>query len=285
MIAFLLLAHENPGRIAEFIDDLALPDNLVFCHLDASSGIGEHEIAGRVSDDARGRLTIIPSRRVAWGEYSIVDATLRLLRAVAASGVAPTHAYLVSGADFVVRPMRELADFLGATHQDFIEAHHHSVQWCGPGGLQNERYRRYFFYNARSQPELFAKSLSWQIANTVERPLPAGTVPYLGSQWWTLRWATCLKILALLESRADIEAFFRTTFIPDEMFFQTLVRMVSPDDELSAPLTFAKFAPGGKPLVFRDGGEGSAFRDCYLARKLDPGAMILRNWSRERARA
>jgi hypothetical protein len=181
--------------------------------------------------------------------------------------------------------MRELARFLATSDQDFIEAHHHSVQWCGPGGLQDERYRRYFFYNARTQSDLFAKSLHWQIANKIERPLPHGAVPHLGSQWWTLRWSTCLRILALLESRSDIEAFFRTTFIPDEMFFQTVVRMVAGDAPLSPPLTFAKFAPGGKPLVFRDGAEGTAFRGCYLARKLDPAAMMLRSWSRERARA
>jgi hypothetical protein len=285
MIAFLLLAHENTGRIAEFIDDLAVEDNLVFCHLDARSGIGADEIAARVSESTRSRLTVIPSRRVAWGEYSIVEATLRLLRAVAASGATPGHVYLVSGSDFVVRPMRELARFLATSDQDFIEAHHHSVQWCGPDGLQDERYRRYFFYNARTQSDLFAKSLHWQIANKVERPLPHGAVPHLGSQWWTLRWSTCLGILALLESRPDIEAFFRTTFIPDEMFFQTVVRMVAGDAPLSPPLTFAKFAPGGKPLVFRDGAEGTAFRGCYLARKLDPAAMMLRSWSRERARA
>ncbi len=45
---------------------------------------------------------------------------------------------------------------------------------------------------------------------------------HMGSQWCTLTTATWTKLLEL-SRRRDVLKIFRTSWIPDEMFFQTLL--------------------------------------------------------------
>ena len=105
----------------------------------------------------------------------------------------------------------------------------------------------------------------------VRRKLPAGLVPHLGSQWWCL---TRQTLSAILESpdRAEYDRYFRRVWIPDESYFQSLVRMVSANVE-SRSLTLSKFDYQGKPHVFYDDHLQLLRRsDCFIARKIWPHA-------------
>ncbi len=54
-----------------------------------------------------------------------------------------------------------------------------------------------------------------------------------------------------LGQRPDVMRFFRTTWIPDETFFQTLVRHLVPDREIeNRTLTFLMFTDYGMPVTF-----------------------------------
>ena len=68
--------------------------------------------------------------------------------------------------------------------------------------------------------------------------------------------------------RPAIDAYFRRVWIPDESYFQTMVRQVSGNVE-SRSLTLAKFDFQGKPHVFYDD-HLSLLRksDCFVARKI-----------------
>ena len=75
--------------------------------------------------------------------------------------------------------------------------------------------------------------------------VPAGfMLPHLGSQWWCL---TRQTLSAILESpdRAEIDRYFRRVWIPDESYFQTMVRQFSTNVE-SRSLTLSKFGLSGQ---------------------------------------
>src|SRR5690606_975804 len=108
----------------------------------------------------------------------------------------------------------------------------------------------------------------------VRRSLPAGIVPHLGSQWWCLTRQTLSAILDGPE-REEYDRYFRKVWIPDESYFQTLVRQVSANVE-SRSLTLSKFDFQGKPHIFYDDHLQLLKRsDCFIARKIWPQANRL----------
>ena len=100
----------------------------------------------------------------------------------------------------------------------------------------------------------------------------------IGSQWWCLRRQTVETVLEFVHARRDVMRFFRTTWIPDETFFQTLVRHLVPAREIeNRTLTFLMFTDYGMPVTFYNDhydlllGQGSLF-----ARKISAEAAELR---------
>jgi hypothetical protein len=85
----------------------------------------------------------------------------------------------------------------------------------------------------------------------LKRAVPADLEIMIGSQWWCLRRRTVEWILSFARKRRDVMRFFATTWIPDETFFQTLVRHLVPGHEIqSRTLTFLMFTDYGMPVVF-----------------------------------
>ena len=68
--------------------------------------------------------------------------------------------------------------------------------------------------------------------------------------------------------------FFRTTWIPDETFFQTLVPHLVPEHEIRRrTLTFLMFTDYGMPVTFyNDHYDLLLSQDFLFARKISPGA-------------
>jgi len=79
--------------------------------------------------------------------------------------------------------------------------------------------------------------------------------------------------------RRDVRRFFKTTWIPDETFFQTLVRHLVPSEEIeSRSLTFLMFSDYGMPVSFyNDHYDLLLSQDYLFARKISPGAVELKS--------
>ena len=73
--------------------------------------------------------------------------------------------------------------------------------------------------------------------------------------------------------------FFRTTWIPDETFFQTLVRHLVPEDQIACrTLTFLIFSDYGMPVSFyNDHYDLLVNQDYLFARKISPDAYELKD--------
>jgi hypothetical protein len=100
----------------------------------------------------------------------------------------------------------------------------------------------------------------------------------IGSQWWCLRRRTIEAVLDFCDARRDVMRFFRTTWIPDETFFQTIVRHLVPDMEIrNRTLTFLMFTDYGIPVTFyNDHFDLLTSQDYLFARKLSPDAVELK---------
>lgn len=213
--------------------------------------------------------------RCEWGTWGIVAATQVASERILTEFPDVRNVYLASGSCLPLRPVHELIDYLAARPRtDFIEsATTADVPWT-VGGLHEERFTLRFPFAWKKNRYLFDKYVQLQRRLRVQRKVPNGLVPHLGSQWWCLSRQT---LSAILEdpARGLYERYFRSVWIPDESYFQTLARQYSTNIE-SRSLTLSKFDYQGKPHIFYDDHLQLLRRsDCFVARKIWPHAHKL----------
>jgi len=277
-ITFILLAHERSDDVADLVTALIEGDSTchVVIHYDAKSSDVEFE---KLQNQYRGQHQVFfVEKRLAcgWGEFSLVEATVRALRLIQQKQINPGHVCLLSGSCMPVRPLAELHAFLDAQQRaEYIESE--TKDWI-TGGLRDERHQFWFPVGYKSHNFLFSLLTQIQKRLKVKRRFPAGLQPRFGSQWWCLTWETCEKILDWIQNNPRGYRYFKTVWIPDECFFQTLAWKFAQKKIVSRPLTFYRFNNYGKPLVFHE--DHRAFLTelpYFFARKVSYQARDLRN--------
>ncbi len=210
-----------------------------------------------------------------WGTFGIVRATQTASAQILAEFPQVRHVFLASGSCLPLRPVEDLRAYLDARPRtDFIESVTTADVGWTIGGLDKERFTLRFPFSWRKRRRLFDGYVRLQRRLGLQRRIPEGIVPHLGSQWWCL---TRQTLSAILESpdRAAHDRYFRKVWIPDESYFQTLVRQVSTQVE-SRSLTLSKFDFQGRPHVFYDDHLQLLRRsDAFVARKIWPQAERL----------
>ena len=277
-ILYLILAHNMPTQTYALADTLikASADGSVVIHFDKNARIEDYHALQELAK--KNEKIALVKQRVAckWGAYSLVEATLNALRQAMINGAKYEYVILLSGACLPSKPIASLEQYLADNNgKEFIEAFDHN--WM-VGGLRKERYELYF---PRGASQIYShREYYWvrlQKALGIKRKVPNGMTVYFGSQWWALTWDTCKKIVQFLDEHPSIERFFRKTYIPDEMFFQTLVKKLVPANNIAGHgLTFYKFTNYGKPIVFYDDHADYPFKlDKFFYRKVSPEAKVL----------
>jgi len=269
-----MLVHEALGRAAEVArhwHDAGCP---VVIHVDSRVPRAEFDaFAQRLGRHDNIRFT--GRRKCDWGTWSLVEASRAVAETMLHAYPEVRHVYLASGACLPLRPVSELSAYLSRhPGTDFIESVAvEDVPWA-TGGLDVERFEMSFPFSWKRQRRLFDAWVWMQRVTGRRRPLPEGVAPHLGSQWWCLT-RTTLEHIFHDPRRAELERYFRRVWIPDESYFQTLVRLHATRVE-SRSLTLSKFDFQGKPHVFYDDHAELLRRSgCFVARKIWPQAQGL----------
>jgi hypothetical protein len=270
-VGFVMLVHDPLDRAAEVARHLAARGAPVVIHVDARvSRAAFEDFAARLREVPGVRFA--PRRRCHWGTWSIVEATLSASRRLLADFPDVGHVFLICGTALPIRPVAELRGFLQArADTDFIESvTTKDVAWT-MGGLDRERFTLSFPFAWRSQRRLFDLWVGVQRRLGLRRRIPEGIEPHLGSQWWCLT-RTTLECILEDPERSRFMRYFRRVWIPDESYFQTIVRRYTRRLE-SRSLTLAKFDFQGKPHVFYDDHRDLLEKsDRFFARKIWPRA-------------
>jgi hypothetical protein len=99
-LAAIVLMHHRPQQAIELIDLLLQRNISVVIHVDANA---TDDLLKSVQSALAGRGVEFADRvRCAWGEFSIVQATLNALLTIARIGWRPDYVMLLSGADFPI---------------------------------------------------------------------------------------------------------------------------------------------------------------------------------------
>ena len=273
-IGFVMLCHTALDRASDVARHWASRDCPVVIHVDRRVASAQYN--GLVQSLADLNNVRFSGRHACeWGTWGIVAATQAASTIMLHDFPTVRHVYLASGSCLPLRPVEELIAYLNdRPRTNFIESvTTEEVGWT-IGGLDMERFTLRFPFSWRKQRRLFDGYVRLQRRLGLRRRIPKGIVPHLGSQWWCL---TRQTLSAILENpdRAEIDAYFSRVWIPDESYFQTMVRQVS-DSVESRSLTLSKFDFQGKPHIFYDDHLQLLRRsDCFVARKIWPHANKL----------
>lgn len=278
-IAYAIIAHQDPAHVARLVRLLLDHGGVVAIHLDANTGSAGLGRLRRELGACQHRV-LWPRRRVrvGWGEWSIMEATLLTLEAIERSGETVDYVQLLSGSDYPIRPLSELRSFLGRVGGDFIECYDMAREPWIKGGITDARWRYRHHLNERRWPRLFTWSWRAQQLLGMARRFPKGLTPHVGAQWWTLTWETCRKVLAAGRDPA-LRRYFRTVWIPDEMFVQSIVAARVPAERRQRKcLTLYQFTDYGVPVVYaNDHADYLARQPFFFARKISRHADRLRD--------
>jgi len=210
-ICYLILAHNNFRHLDRLIDALTDDGSSFYIHLDKKVKANYSPLADNVK--------VIPERiDINWGGFSMVKATLALMRNGVSESPDADYYILLSGVDYPIRSKKFLYDLL-EKKKEYID-----IAPVPAPYKPIERYQHYFFdfkrrdariYNPKLLSEILLKSIG------VKRNLPFKI--YAGTQWFALT-GDCVKyILKTVSQDKRYIDFFKYTLIPDEAFFQTII--------------------------------------------------------------
>ncbi len=278
-IAFILLCHRDPEAIIRQAEGLTAAGDCVAIHFDARAPSADY---ATIEAGLRGNPHVTFARRrvrCGWGEWSLVRATLNAIDAALAAFPDATHLYMVSGDCRPIKSAAHAHAFLDARDMDHIESFDFFASDWIKTGMKEDRLLYRHFVNERRHPRLFYGLLEAQRKFGLERRIPSDIDVMIGSQWWCLRRRTVERILDFLRERSDVMRFFATTWIPDETFFQTLVRHLVPRMEIDGrTLTFLMFTDYGMPATFYDDHyDLLVSQDFLFARKISSEATELKD--------
>ena len=270
-LGIIILCHQSLERVAQVAKFWTKANCPVVLHLDQR--VPDEDILvlkGKLFGNSLIRFT--RQHRCDWGSWGLVEATLASAKVMLRDFPQTDHVFLSSGACLPLRPVHDLKRFLARQPKvDFIEsASTADVSWT-VGGLDTERFTLRFPFSWKKQRRLFDLSVELQRFFGIKRHIPNSISPHMGSQWWCLSSATLKAILADPQ-RAQFDHYFKKVWIPDESYFQTLVRRHSKNIQ-SQSLTLSVFDHQGKPHIFYDDHLQLLRRsNCFVARKIWPGA-------------
>ncbi len=278
-IAYILLCHKDPEGIIAQAQRLTAVGDYVAIHFDGRAKPSDFDKIRSVLT-ANPNVTFTKRRaKCGWGEWSLVEATLMAVEAAVEAFPRATHFYMLSGDCMPIKSAEFAHRFLDRKEVDYIESFDFfNSDWIKTG-IKEERLIYRHFFNERTHKALLYASMKWQDKLGLTRHVPADIAMQIGSQWWCLRRRTVESVLEFTKKRRDVMRFFRTTWIPDETFFQTIVRHLIPEAELrTRTLTFLMFTDYGMPVAFyNDNYDLLVSQDYLFARKISPDAADLKD--------
>ena len=277
-IAYILLCHKDPDGIIAQAQRLTTAGDCIAIHFDARAKREDFDkIHAALASNPS--VTFAAKRiKCGWGGWSLVEATILAVQAAVEAFPRATHFYMLSGDCMPTKTAEYAHDFLDRADVDYIESFDFFASDWIKTGIKEERLIYRHWFNERTQKKLFYTSMNLQQRLGLERKVPGDLQMQIGSQWWCLRRRTVEWVLDFIAKRRDVMRFFRTTWIPDETFFQTIVRHLVPEAEIrSRTLTFLMFSDYGMPITFyNDQYDLLISQDYLFARKISPEARDLK---------
>lgn len=224
-IAYLILASDQPAQLARLVRALSGPAAHFFIHVDRRADASA--FVRLVPPSPHVQYAPGPHRvRVYWGGYSMVRATLALMRLATTGGI-PFHRYcLLSNADYPIKSRAEIEERLSSP-LEFIRI---QSRFGTPEAAAHARNisRFHFADNPILNPKVGRHGRAIRFVDRWIGRLPRrayeGIPLYHGSQWWALTDGCVRYILRFASDNPGFRRFMARTLVPDEIFFHSIIK-------------------------------------------------------------
>lgn len=240
-LAYLILAHSNPLHFRRLMGSLSSAQAVFFVHVDRKAPLTEFpNVLGSNAHYVRRRVAVY------WGDFSIVDATLRLIGAALSSGTRFDYLVLLSGADYPLRSSAYIESFFERNpNKEFMNiVQMPSVEAEKP----ISRLSEYRHHPADPMVARRARRFLTKVGILPEtrdyRRVFGDLLPYAGSTWWALSFEVCQHIFTFVDENPGFVRFFRHTTSPAESFFQTIVGNSPYRKRVSRNITYTDWSEG-----------------------------------------
>ncbi len=280
-IAYIIMAHKNPGQIARLVRRLDGPGVTFAIHVDRT----KPPVFSRVQAELADMPNVIFARRVAvtWGAYSILHGILNGVVALCEAGADFDYAALLSGQDYPLRPHADISAWLEAHHgQEFMECRPFPRDdWLPDGGYDRvERFHVYLGRRRISFPPRGTSGPGGLVSRLLtpllggKRTFPAGYDLYGGSTWWCLSHRAVQYIRTFMSTPEGhrLLNFFKTAQLADEILIHTVLGNSRFGGHVAEDYPwFIDWSEnrGSPPVLTLDRFDELAASDALFARKFD----------------
>jgi hypothetical protein len=213
-LAHLILVHNNPKQLERLLSRLSSELSDVYIHVDKKSTLSDFEYLSTLPN-----VFFIKKRiSVGWGNYSMVNATIKSIEEILETQILYSHINLLSGQDYLLKSIHEIEQFFFANKDNsYIEYASINLQWV-------EAKNRLLKYNLGDLSIPF----KFRIQNFMNsflpnRKIPYNLEPYGASQWFTLTPNSLRYVISFLKEKPRAKFFFKCTWAVDEIIFQTIL--------------------------------------------------------------
>lgn len=214
MLAYLILAHADPGHLERLVRCLTHTDTDIYIHVDKKVNLQPFSKISKIRN-----VYFIEKRvKVYWGAYSVVEATINGLETIINAQKPYSYINLLSGQDYPIQSVEYIREFLQANKgKAFMEFYSVDKAWKEA----IPRLRKYHLTNYHFP----GRHLVQKCINVIlpERKLPFSMVVVGHSQWFTITGDQVKYIVAFLHSNPKVRRYFQLTWGADELIFQTIL--------------------------------------------------------------
>lgn len=285
-VGFMLLTHAHPHQIQRLVDRL----NRLFeyppivCHHDfLQCPLSIESFSKNVS-------FVDPPVQTRWGEYSLLEATIRAMVHMQQRSDCPEWTILLSGSDYPIKPAAQILADLNASEADL----HMNGRVVQPANLESgwhrEMYARYYTrWIPMPKPIATTLKLKWQKLRLKPEVLMKPFVPYTpslqcyaGYQWFCVNRRALDYILDYHHTRPQLNAHLRWVMFAEETYFQTIVAN-APELKLDPnDWRYVDWSSGGSHPHTIEQSDLAKLQasTAHFARKFTPDAPVLDNLDR-----
>lgn len=264
-ISYIILAHKNPQQFERLINSLDAPWVHFYIHVDKDVVIASFL---EIMKNRKNVYFLNETQRIScvWGNFSIVQATLNTMKKIV-EDKRKGYCILLSAQDYPVKSITYIRSFLIKNRGvNFMDGFPLPVSFWTKGGI--DRLNEYTFHLSKKKGDLimlppinkigffirlkavfyFFLRMKFNPIIREERKFPDYLRPYGGSQWWVLPIETIVFILDFLAKNPDYEDYHRYTYVPDEIFFHSIVFSNFEKEVMGDTLTYVNWKRKGCPL-------------------------------------
>ena len=185
-IAYIVSAYRLPGQLERLLRRLAAPGVSFAVHVDRKTRRAVYEEMVERTEDLE--VVFLPRHRSHWGGFGHVRATVKGIDHLFENRVPFDYAVLLTGQDYPLRSPRAIADFLGAAAGRSFMNHWPLpyAPWGDRGGLDRIE--------------------DWHVIT-----------------YWCFARTLVEHVQRFVRANPEYVRFFEHVFVPDELFFQTIV--------------------------------------------------------------